>query len=227
MPCLLLRKGQVCLPAPDGPVPARSPEGSLFDPFDVVDRLAQDYSVIYVVDLDGIERGDPQLDYLQEISREVSLWVDGGVRTAEQAIDILITGARRAVLSSAYLRGPRQLKRAWRLSSELVFEIELSPDGHLTVADAGWGTEDPVELARLAREIGPDHVIVSPRETDPDWSLIARVSSAGPTWVDGSFQAEDLPKLAGTQASGGIIHIDELLRHWNDGKPLSEADGPS
>ena len=119
MPCLLLRKGQVCVPGPDGPVPALSPEGAPFDPFDVVDRLTQEYSMLYVVDLDGLEHGDPQLDYLQEISRDVTLWVDGGVRTAEQAIDILISGARRAVLSSAVLHGPRQLKRAWRLSTEL------------------------------------------------------------------------------------------------------------
>jgi hypothetical protein len=219
MPCVLLRKGQVCLPGPDGPLPARSPEGPPFDPFDVVDRLAEDYSMVYVVDLDGIERGDPQLDYLQEIAREVSLWVDGGVRTAEQAIDILISGARRAVLSSAYLRGPRQLKRAWRLSTELVFEMELDPSGRLVLADAAWGTDDPAELARVVRETGPDHLIVSPRETDPDWDLVARIAAGGPTWVDGSFRAQDLSSLTAARAAGGIFHIDEFLQHWHD-RPL-------
>ncbi|MGA3021631.1 MAG: HisA/HisF-related TIM barrel protein [Thermoplasmata archaeon] len=225
MPCLLLRKGQVCVPGPDGPVAALSPEGPPFDPFDVVDRLARDYSMMYVVDLDGLERGDPQMDYLQEISRDVTLWVDGGVRTAEQAIDILITGARRAVLSSAYLRGPRQLKRAWRLSTELVFEMEFDPSGRLALADPSWGTEDPLEIARIVREAGPDHLIVSPREADPDWNFVARLSAGGPTWVDGSFHPRDLPRLASVQATGGIFHIDELLQHWNEG-PLPEA-GPS
>lgn len=224
MPCVLLRKGQVCLPGPDGPNTARAPDGRPFDPFDVVDRLARDYSMVYMVDLDGLERGDPQLDYLQEIAREVSLWVDGGVRTAEQAIDILITGARRAVLSSAYLRGPRQLKRAWRLSSELVFEIELDPSGQPVLADATWGTADPAELARVVREAGPDHVILSPRETDPDWALVARVATGGPTWVNGSFDARDLSSLALAHAAGGIFHIDEILRHWGD-KPLPDTDG--
>jgi len=153
MPCLLLRKGQVCVPGPDGPVTARSADGSPYDPFDVVDHLTEQYPMIYLVDLDGLERGDPQLDYLQEIAREASLWVDGGVRTAEQAIDILITGARRAVLSSAYLRGPRQLKRAWRLSTELVFEMEIDATGRLVLADPGWGTENPEELGRIVREV--------------------------------------------------------------------------
>lgn len=225
MPCLLLRKGQVCLPGPDGPQPARSPEGQAFDPFDVVDRLAETYSIVYIVDLDGLERGDPQLDYLQEIAREVSLWVDGGVRTAEQAIDVLITGARRAVLSSAYLHGPRQLKRAWRLSTELVFEMEFDPSGRLVVADPSWGTEDATELVRIVREVGMDHVIVSPRETDPDWDVVAHVAAGGPTWVDGSFHPRDLPLLSASHAAGGIFHIDEILRQWDE-KPLPDA-GPS
>lgn len=215
MPCLLLRKGQVCLPGPDGPVVALSPEGPPFDPFDVVDRLAKDYSLLYVADLDGIERQDPQLDYLQEISRDMTMWVDGGVRTAEQAIDILVAGARRAVLSSAYLRGPRQLKRAWRLSTELVFELEFEA-GHLALADPSWQTTDPLEVTRMVREVGPDHVIVSPRETDPDWPLVGQVAAGGPTWVDGSFHPRDLSQLVAVHAAGGIFHIDEILNRWNE-----------
>jgi len=223
MPCLLLRRGQVCLPGPDGPVTARGPEGQAFDPFDVVDRLAANYPMVYIVDLDAIEREDPQLDYLQEIAREVSFWVDGGVRTAEQAIDILITGARRAVLSSAYLRGPRQLKRAWRLSEELVFEMELDRSGQLVLADPNWGTEDPAELAQVVRTAGPNHLIVSPREADPDWNLVGRVADGGPTWVDGSFDPRDTPALAKAHAAGGIFHIDEILRHWGE-RPLPTSD---
>jgi len=223
MPCLLLRRGQVCLPGPDGPVPARGPDTRPFDPFDVVDRLAETYSMVYIVDLDAIERGDPQLDYLQEIAREASFWVDGGVRTAEQAIDILITGARRAVLSSAYLGGPRQLKRAWRLSEELVFEMEIDRSGQLVLADPGWGTSDPVELARAVRAAGPNHLIVSPRESDPNWALVERVAADGPTWVDGSFDPRDAPALSRSHAAGGIFHIDEILRYWGE-RPLPTSD---
>ena len=88
IPCLLLRGGQVYLPGPSGPVPARSAAPATFDPFDVVDRLTPEYSLLYVVDLDGIDRSDPQLDYLQELSRDIALWVDAGVRSSDQAIDL-------------------------------------------------------------------------------------------------------------------------------------------
>jgi len=177
--------------------------------------------MLYLVDLDGVEHGDPQLDYLQEIARDITIWVDAGVRVADQAIDVLVTGARRAVLSSAYLNGPRQLKRAWRLSTELVFELEFE-GGRLALADPSWGTEDALELARIVRAAGPDHVIVSPRETDPDWSTVAQIAAGGPTWVDGSFVPSDVARLSTARARGGIFHIDEILQHWNE-QPLPEA----
>jgi len=166
--------------------------------------------MLYVVDLDGIEHEDPQLDYLQEISRDMTLWVDAGVRTADQAIDVLVTGARRAVLSSAYLRGPRQLARAWRLSTELAFEVEMA-NGGVVLADPRWNTTDPAEVARMVRAAGPEHIIISPREAPPDWSLVRTVASGGPTWVDGSFAREDAPELVEVGAQGGIFHIEHLL----------------
>jgi len=211
VPCMMLRDGRVCVPGPTGPVPARTSEGEFFDPFDVVDHLSRDYSLLYVVDLDGIERIDPQLDYLQELSRDIPLWVDAGVRTADQAIDILVAGARRAVLSSAYLRGPKELRRAWKLTTELVFELELFGP-NLSTVDPGWEQRDPYALLQFVREVGVDHFVVSPRETDPDWSMIHQLSSLGRTWVDGTFTPSEASRLGPSGAAGGIFHIDEILR---------------
>jgi hypothetical protein len=205
----MLQHGEVQLPSADGPVPARTPEGGKLDPFEVIDRLSAEYPLIYLVDLDGVERAEPQLDFLQELSRDATLWIDGGVRTADQAIDILVTGAQRAVLSSATLRGPRELRRAWRLSTELVFEVEL--DAHGVVAPGDWGTTGPVDLVTSVREVGVDHVVVSPREIDPDWTLVRTIAAGGPTWVDGSFEASELPRLRDAGARGGIFHLDRML----------------
>jgi len=220
VPCLMLQQGEVCLPSEHGPVPAQTPEGGSYDPFDVVDRLAAEYPLIYLVDLDGVERAEPQLDFLQELSRDATLWVDGGVRTADQAIDILVTGAQRAVLSSATLRGPPELRRAWRLSTELVFEVEINADG--LVAPSTWTTRDPVALAGEVRQVGVDHVVVSPREIEPDWQLVQRIASQGPTWVDGSFEASEQGNLQAAGAKGGVFHIAAFL-----GAVLSDREGPA
>ena len=209
VPCLLLKKGDVYLPGADGPVPARSADGSSYDPFDILDRLVAEYPIVYLVDLEGVETGEPQLDLLQELARDATLWVDGGVRTAEQAIDILITGARRAVLSSSTLRGARELRRSWKLSTEFVFELELDARGPVLAGE--WETTDPAELVRSVRTVGVDHLVVSPRGIDPDWTFVGAMAAGGPTWVDGSFSAADLPALRKSGARGGIFHLDQVI----------------
>ncbi len=209
MPCLLLRRGTICLPGPEGPVPATDEEGAPLDPFEALDRLTPNFALLYLVDLDGIERGEPQLDYVQELARDAALWVDAGVRSADQAIDVLVAGARRAVLSSSRLRGPDEVGRAWKLSSELAFEVEV--DQGRAVVRPEWPTADPLAVAQTARAKGPDHVILSPRGADPDWELVRRIAEGGPTWVDGTFDRRDQARLASAGASGGIFHVDGIL----------------
>jgi hypothetical protein len=221
IPCLLLRKGVVCLPGEDGPQPAVPKDGGRFDPFDVVDRLAKEYPLVYLVDLTGVERAEPQLDFIQELSREVTLWVDGGVRNAEQAIDILVAGAQRAVLSSAILRGPRELRRSWRLSTEYAFELEFGADGLVVAGE--WGAVDSAAVVSSVREVGVDHLIVSPRGNEPDWSLVRTIASGGPTWVDGSFEPSQLASLRQAGARGGIFHIGELIGARSQAIPDSDS----
>jgi hypothetical protein len=210
VPCMMLRRGHVCLPGPEGPVVANDPNGTPFDPFDVVDRLRGKFGRLYLIDLDGIERGDPQLDYLQELSRDITLWVDAGVPTAESAIDILVAGAERAVLSTGFLRGPVELRRAWKLSTDWAFEVEISPAGSL-VASTDWPTRDLATVVDSVREVGIGDVIVSPRETDPDWTLVGRLATSGPTWVDGSFTPAMAAPLRSSGAVGGIFHLNAVL----------------
>ncbi|MGP8077298.1 MAG: HisA/HisF-related TIM barrel protein [Thermoplasmata archaeon] len=221
VPSLLLRHGRICRPGADGPEFALGADGAPLDPFDVIDRLVRDYTVLYLVDLDGIERSEPQLDYIQEFSRDIALWVDGGVRSADQSIDILVAGAQRAVISSAMLDDPGELERAWGLSTELAFEIAF--EGGEILARPEWAERDPAALARTVRGIGLEHVILSPRDRDPDWSLVRTISSGGPTWVDGTFLPRDASRLKETGAAGGIFHIDAIL---DENRPIPSPDIP-
>lgn len=225
LPCLLLRKGQVCLPSDDGPIAARNPAGQPLDPFEVVDQLVRSYPIVYVVDLDGIEKGDPQLDYLQELSRDATIWVDAGVRTSDQAIDVLVAGASKAILSSATIAGPREIRRAWRLSTDLAFELELSDQGPRLRGE--WPVTSAREVAALARETGLTDLVVSPRGVEVDWSLVQDLGRAGPVWVDGSFDPSDKARLAEAGASGGIFHLSGLFGAPSEplpslGTPLSQ-----
>lgn len=205
----MLRKGSVCLPSEQGPVVARSADGAALDPFEVIDRLTSAYDTVYVVDLDGIERGEPQLDYIQELSREATIWVDAGIRNSDQAIDILVAGASRAVLSSATLDGPREVRRSWRLSTDISFEIELTAKGTRLRGD--WPVSSAADVALHVREMGPTEIVLSPREIPVDWTLVGALAAGGPAWVDGSFDESQAALLGPNRAAGGIFHIDRLL----------------
>lgn len=230
MPTLMVAKGRVMLPGEDGPEIARGPDEAPLDLFDVADHLASRYPRTYVVDLDGIESNRPQLDYLQELARETDVWVDAGVRTGDQAIDVLVTGARRAVLSTARLRSPKELRRAWNLSQDLVFEVEVR--GPSPLPGAGEWAGPPASIAAAVREVGVTDLVLSYREGSIDWSAVRGLAAGGPVWVDGVFERADAPQLVAAGAAGGIFHIHDEIRafveaHYalRDG-PAGDATGP-
>jgi phosphoribosylformimino-5-aminoimidazole carboxamide ribonucleotide (ProFAR) isomerase len=197
------------LPGPHGPEPARDASGEPADLFDVIDRLAEQYPRVYVVDLDGIERNRPQLDYLSELARSAELWVDAGARTGDQVIDILVAGARRCVLSSAHLASAREFKRAWKLSPEIVFEMEIR-GGRLSAAEPGWAGRPPADVAEEVRAVGPVQFVLGFRDGEVDWALVREVSARleGAAWVGGTFERSDAARLDGSGAAGGIFQLD-------------------
>lgn len=215
----MIRHGSVAVPGERGPELLTTPQGSTADIFDIVEWLAARHPEIYLVDLDGIQRGEPQLDYLQEMSRDAEFWVDAGVRGADATIDVIVAGARRAVLSTSHLGGPGELRRAWALTTDLMFEIELR-HGQLVAPPPVWGAIDAVALAASVRQIGVTQVVLGFREEPPDWSLVAQVAQQGPTWVAGTFEPGDHARLLASGAAGGIYHIlEELSEMWREPNP--------
>ena len=213
MPCLMLSKGRIMLPAEGGPATARTKEGKPFDLFEVADKLIAQYGRLYVVDLDGVDHDQPELDYLQEIARGGEIWVDAGVRTADAAIDVLVAGAQRAILSTAFLRSERELRRAWRLSSDLVFELEVRK-GLVAGPTLEWAGRRPEEVAAGIRDAGPRELVLSYRESDIDWTVARAIAQDGPLWVDGPFEAAGAPRLIETGCRGGIFHLHQFLAEY-------------
>jgi hypothetical protein len=203
-------------PGADGPSIARSPTGHPVDLFDLTDYLADRFHRIYVIDLDGLERDVPQLDYLQEITRDTDVWVDAGLRSADSVIDILVTGARRAVVSTARFRTPAELERALGLTPELALEIHTDSAGRV-LGDPQWG-EELARSAHLARALGVQDLIVNGGDSAVDWAGVRLLSRDGPVWVGGRFEPADEAHLAPSGASGGFFHIGDILDRWARGE---------
>ncbi len=98
-------------------------EGKRVDPFDIVDALQGTGAKIYVHDLDGRARNRPQLDLVQDLSLEVVLWYDGGIRQSEGVIDPLVAGAEMVALDPAYLKGEVEFERVLKLTSNVFLDL--------------------------------------------------------------------------------------------------------
>ena len=57
-----------------------------------------DAGKLYVKDIDGIERDEPNLDIYQKLSEKHDLWVDAGPRMFGDVVDIIMAGATSITL---------------------------------------------------------------------------------------------------------------------------------
>jgi histidine biosynthesis protein len=210
VPNLYLDSGRIVEAQSGTYKPVLDAAGKHVDPFQAADRLAEGYQRFCVVDLEGIRRNRPQLDYLQELSRSGELWVDAGVRTGDQIIDVLVTGARRTVLSTAYLLGTKELRRAWRLSTEILFAVET--DGP-TVRPRGndWDGQSAIDAVANARAVGISDIVLRNRSSPIDWPLVRRLSAQGPIWVDGDSESTVKARLDTSGAAGGFFNPPRSL----------------
>jgi len=69
--------------------------------FELLDKLNQD-DLLYIIDLDAIEKDDSNLDIYQTLSKKYQLWVDAAPRTLGDAVDIFMAGAENITLRKTF-----------------------------------------------------------------------------------------------------------------------------
>lgn len=128
-------------------------------------KLAEKFKRVYVTDLDGLERNKPQLDVVQEICDELPTLYEGGVRFSSNVIDMLITGADKAVVGSATLVSLEELRGAFKLSDNIIFKADYR-DGIVSF-DPQIAGRAFLPLARDIAAIGVRELVV-PKELASD-----------------------------------------------------------
>jgi hypothetical protein len=72
-------------------------DGDDFSLLDISTRVEKD-SLLYVLDLDGIERNNPNLDLYQRLAEHCTLWIDNGPRRIDDVMDTIMAGATNITL---------------------------------------------------------------------------------------------------------------------------------
>ncbi len=123
-----------------------------------VSGLSDTYEKLYLADLDGIIRNRPQLDIAREVCEEISTYYEGGVRVANNVIDLLITGADKAVVGTSTLTSLEELRGAFKLSENITLKVDFR-DGIVSFDPQITGRAF-LDLTREVHDIGVSEVFV-------------------------------------------------------------------
>lgn len=185
---------------------------------------------VYIADLDAIAGSRPSFELFADLeSSGLRLWVDAGVRSADDAAALAGAGVAGVVLGSETLVGPEVLGRVVReLGPErVIVSLDLRA-GSLLGSAVRWRLPDAPALARAAVETGVRRLIVldlayvgGGKGTGTE-ALCARLTSAHPgveIYAGGGIRGmDDVDRL---QACGvkGVLVASAL----HDGRITPEA----
>jgi phosphoribosylformimino-5-aminoimidazole carboxamide ribonucleotide (ProFAR) isomerase len=121
-------------------------------------KLSDKFERAFVADMDGVKKNRPQLDVVQAFCDELPTLYEGGVRYGSNVIDMLITGAERAVIGTATIVSLEELRGAFKFSENITFKVDFG-DGIVSF-DPQIAGRALLSLATEVREIGIDDIIV-------------------------------------------------------------------
>ena len=108
------------------------------DIFDIVENIRRESKRLYMIDLNGIHQNNPQTDLILELSSDMELWVDAGPRVMEDMMDIITSGAAKAVVGTKTLQSLREFERCMEITENIIFSVDIIKDS----------------VASISREIG-------------------------------------------------------------------------
>lgn len=188
------------------------------DPFELVERfVTAGARFLHVVDLDGARSGRlrPRLiARLVEAARPAAVQASGGIRSLEDAEQLLEAGAARVVVGTAAFAEPGALERyATELGDSLVVAVDAR-DGRLALA--GWLRETDIaagEAAALCAAAGVTRILCTSIARDgtlagPDLDLLRVVCERSrlPAIAAGGIGSEaDIEAVRRAGCEGAIV----------------------
>lgn len=193
------------------------------DPAAVARRFAQlQTSDLHIVDLDGARSGHQgNREIVRGIVAGTSLSVQlgGGIRSEQALSDWLAAGVSRVVIGSLAVTEPDTV-RSWltRLGGDsvvLALDVVFDVDGRPLITTHGWTRASAVTLFDCIdsyADVGLRHVLCTDVSRDgamtgPNIGLYLSIMRRYPELV--------------LQASGGVRHIDDLVRLRDAGIPAA------
>jgi phosphoribosylformimino-5-aminoimidazole carboxamide ribotide isomerase len=190
-----------------GPLKSVLHEGT--DPIELARALvASGHREVYVADLDAIAGSPINSDLLREMGAlGLSLWVDAGLRMADDAVVLDMAGRESIVAGLETLSGPNVLGALVERfgPGRVVFSLDLRGGRPMTDTTGTWGHAAPGALAAVALDLGVRRILLLD---------LAHVGGrAGPVCLDMlSALRKALPDNVELSTGGGVANLEDVRR---------------
>ncbi len=186
-------------------------------PSRILDELKENYEAAYVLDIDGIERNQPNINLIQKISQTMPIWLDSGPTTPMGVMDMLVVGADKVVISTRTLRDPTHIKEALDMSKNIMISIdfdeelisasqqvqEMGVSGISQEAkNAGCDTVMFFDFARLGKGTGLNR-----------YEIGTLAQTFEKVYVAGIIEPRDVDELKSLDVTGAIVDFKKL-KEW-------------
>ncbi|MCL4436238.1 MAG: HisA/HisF-related TIM barrel protein [Thaumarchaeota archaeon] len=185
--------------------PLKSTLSVASDPVEVALGLKEQFGFdeLYTADLDGITKGEANLPLLSKIfaTKDLSVMVDSGVNSPEEAERLLEIGAVKVVIGSETLNSLDSLGRVVDAvgGTSATGSVDVK-DGKVLSRCRELVEAKPVKAARILEGCGVGELILL------DLSRVGSETGVDAHLVEAIVGAVDLPLLVG----GGVSSIDDM-----------------
>ena len=180
----------------------------LDNPLSVAERwINEGAEMIHLVDLDkAIYQTNTNEEVIREIIKSVSVpvQVGGGIRTVDDALNLINIGAKRVILGTSAVKNPDIVEElSSKVGKEKIMVALDAKDGKVVIK--GWKEKteySPVEIGKILEEKGAGSILF----TNVDVEGLLKGVDVEP--VKELVEALNIPIIA----SGGITTYDDLLK---------------
>jgi len=190
---------------------------------------------VYVVDLAGVNDGNPNFEVTRHLGKRCDVWLDAGGRDPEEVLDGYMLDVERVVAGTRTLASPDSFAGLYALSTDVLPCIDWDGQvvwraghaGPTNLRDVvaglrgiGFSSACVLDLRRLGTELGPDPAVLAMLE-GLDLEL----------YVGGGLQESDVLRLRERGFAGGLVDpftpvIRDLMSKLSKAATTSPASAP-
>lgn len=204
--------------------------------WDAVGGPRYNASKVFLLDLAGINRADPNFQVTRHLVKRCDVWLDAGGRDPEEVMDGYMLDAERVVAGTKTFASLDTFSELYALSAEVLPCVDW--DGGVVWREPRTEPRDLREVVRRLRGIGfSSACVVDLRrlgtELGPDPALLAMLEGLDlDLYVGGGLQESDVLQLGERGFAGGLVDpytpvIRDLLDRLPRPPASTEASAPT